>query len=730
MKDILQGVVFVGLFLIPFLPVYVEDSFFFPFITGKNFGFRIIVEIIFASWVLLALYDEKYRPKFSWILASFAAFLGVMALANAFGQYPLQSFWSNFERMDGYVTLVHLFLFVIVAGSVLTTMKLWTYFFHTTLIVALLVAFHGLGQYFGVIAGPDSSRIRIDSRLGNAAYMAVYMLFHIFIAFWLLVRSKVRLHQVLYILAAAVMAIALLYTGTRGTFIGLVGGTAVAIGYIAIFGRAYPQLRKGAVIACATLAILAGGFWMVKDEDFVQNNLALARIANIDLGRDLIVRGTIWGMAWEGVKERPLLGWGQSNFNFVFNEQYDPSLYAAEAWFDRTHNIVLDWLIAGGVLGLLTYFSILLAALYYLFVQPLLRKEDPQFNVLERGVLIGLLAGYLIHNLVVFDNIISYIFYGSILALIHAHVSTKIARVENFKISPQIVSQFAVPVMLIAAGAAVYFLNAPGMGASSDIIDAMSADTVKGRLEEFHSALSRNSFAQQEIVEQLAQQAMNIARNQNISEEERKAIIQRAELELLRLAETKPGDARIHAFLGSFYRAIGAYPQAREQAAIARTFSPKKQTIIIEQGLIELQLGDTAKATEFFKEAFELDERNTNARIFYASLLANAGDVEGMRELISEEYFPRFAQNDFALTMVDQSGNKELLLEMFKERVSANPDVAQNHASLAYIYYQMDQIKEAIAVLEGAAEKIPAFEPTAQCIIGNLEKGTAPDEGC
>ncbi len=86
MKDILQGVVFVGLFLIPFLPLYVEDSFFFPFITGKNFAFRIIIEIVFAAWVLLALYEPKYRPKFSWIIAGFASLLGVMAVSNALGQ--------------------------------------------------------------------------------------------------------------------------------------------------------------------------------------------------------------------------------------------------------------------------------------------------------------------------------------------------------------------------------------------------------------------------------------------------------------------------------------------------------------------------------------------------------------------------------------------------------------------------------------------------------------------
>lgn len=731
MKDILQGVVFVGLFLIPFLPLYVEDSFFFPFITGKNFAFRIIIEIVFASWVLLALYEPKYRPKFSWILAGFAALLGVMAVSNALGQYPLQSFWSNFERMDGYITLVHVFLLLLVAGSVFTSKKIWSYFFHVSAAIALLVALHGLAQYFGVIAGPEQSRVRIDSRLGNAAYMAIYMLFHIFLVFWLFVRTKVTLHRVLYALTAMVFAVTLLYTGTRGTFLGFVGGSAAMVAYIAIFGRAYPELRKAAIGLCIAGVVLAAGFWAVRDAQFVQDNNALSRIANIDLAEDLAVRSTIWGMAFDGFKERPLLGWGQSNFNFVFNDKYEPSLYAQESWFDRSHNIMLDWLVTGGILGFIAYFSIFFAGLYYLIVLPFFKKEDElPFNVLERGVLIGLFAGYLIHNAVVFDNIISYIFYGCVLALIHAHVSTKIPKVEKFTINQQMIGQFVAPIVILLAGASVYFLNAPGMGAASDIIDAMQAQSIEGRLREFDSALRRNSFADQEIVEQLAQQAMSIVRNPQITEEERKAIVMRSELELLRMIEEKPGDARLHAFLSSFYRAIGALPQAQEQAAIARELSPNKQALIIEQGIVEIQLNDLPKAEEYFKTAFELEESNTQARILYAALLAAQNKFEEVDIVLGEDYFDDFAQNDFALSMVDQSRNREYLARMFEERIAAHPEVAQNRASLAFIYYETGEIDRSIAVLQEAALAIPQFAPTAECFIGNLESGAEPAEGC
>src|SRR5690606_37578565 len=142
-------------------------------------------EVAFIAWAVLALVEKEYRPKFSWIFAGFASFLGVMFFANLFGEHPLQSLWSNFERMDGYVTLVHVFMLALIMGSVMKSEKLWTYFFYISTAVAVSVALYGIAQMAGFVEG---GRDRLDSRLGNAAYMAIYMLFHIFILGWLAAR--------------------------------------------------------------------------------------------------------------------------------------------------------------------------------------------------------------------------------------------------------------------------------------------------------------------------------------------------------------------------------------------------------------------------------------------------------------------------------------------------------------------------------------------------------------
>ena len=58
-ESISLWVVKIGLWTIPFLPLYIEPAMLFPFITGKNFAFRMIVEILFALWIGLAILRAK-----------------------------------------------------------------------------------------------------------------------------------------------------------------------------------------------------------------------------------------------------------------------------------------------------------------------------------------------------------------------------------------------------------------------------------------------------------------------------------------------------------------------------------------------------------------------------------------------------------------------------------------------------------------------------------------------
>ena len=95
---------------------------------------------------------------------------------------------------------------------------------------------------------------------------------------------------------------------------------------------------------------LGGIFLSIRKTTFVEKSQTLNRLASISFEEfKTEARFTVWGMAIQGFKENPVLGYGEENFNLVFNKYYDPRIYNQEQWFDRAHNVFLDWLIAGGL---------------------------------------------------------------------------------------------------------------------------------------------------------------------------------------------------------------------------------------------------------------------------------------------------------------------------------------------------------------------------------------------
>ncbi len=145
-----------------FTPLIVADSLFFPYIVGKSLFFKAMVEIALAAWLLLALRDSAYRPRMSALLWSFAAFISVALLADLFGKDTVKAFWSNFERMEGFVAIAHVFGYFFAASAVLTTESLWKRFLETSMVASAIVSFYALFQMWGWV-GASSGGVRWSS---------------------------------------------------------------------------------------------------------------------------------------------------------------------------------------------------------------------------------------------------------------------------------------------------------------------------------------------------------------------------------------------------------------------------------------------------------------------------------------------------------------------------------------------------------------------------------------
>ncbi|MCF7835536.1 MAG: O-antigen ligase family protein, partial [Candidatus Marinimicrobia bacterium] len=510
-----------ALFLLPVLTLLVSDHLFFPFITTKNFFFRFSVEILFFFWVLLMVFDKKYRPRKSPVLLALAGTLFILFLATFFGENIYRSFWSNYERMEGLIGHIHLFAYFLILTSLLRTKKSWKIFFGSMVLVSLIVSVYAFLQFSGG-AEIHQSATRLDATLGNATYLAVFIIFHLFLISLLALWFKNKWLRISLAILFALETIVMFFTATRGAILGFLGGLFVMGVLISILGK-NKKLRyafMGLVVGCLVIVSL---FVLFKDTNFVKQNYVLSRFAGISFSEQTVEsRFTIWKMSFEGFQEHPVLGWGPENYNLVFNKYYVPKLWRQEPWFDRSHNVLFDWLITAGILGLLSYLFIYASSLYVVWKG----YKKKTMGILEASAVTALFGAYLFHNLFVFDNLTSYFAFFSVLGYLHfCWVSNKEEKEEKESIRRDLPfsSYILITFVFIATVISLVFVNVKPLLANTKIIETLffirASQPPQQALEKFDEVFGYNSFGSGEAREQLIGYANKLVSVQGVSEE-------------------------------------------------------------------------------------------------------------------------------------------------------------------------------------------------------------------
>ena len=731
LRDFLRLFVLTGIFATPFIGLYVAGSMFFPFITGKNFAFRIIVEAMLGAWVLLMFIDATYRPKFSWILGAAGVFLAVLTVADFTGVNPSRSLWSNYERMEGLVTHVHLFLYFIIAGSVMATENLWIWFWRTSLAGSMIVARYSFSQLIGVSVIHQSAT-RLDATFGNSAYLAVYALFHAFLAMFLFVRDRNNSTlRWIYSVVAVVNVAVLYYTQTRGTLLGLVGGVFLAMLLVAFFDREHPRLKRYALGGLLMSILILGGFLMFKDTKFIQGSPTLQRMASISLHDTTTEsRFMIWKMSWEGFLERPILGWGQDNFLYVFSEHYNPKMWDQEPWFDRSHDVFFDWLIAGGVLGLLSYLSLFGAALYYLWFA---RKKH--FSVLERSILTGMLAGYFIHNIFVFDNLTSYIVFFGILAYFHTlhgekteTTATPTKKRKNNDVLETADLLIVSGVILALTAGTIYFVNIRNINANIALINGIQRDGILvddgqgGKKIALADVLDQGLFGSGETLEQLVQIAIQTT-DPRVPESIRNQFYDLTASEFEKALARDPNNLRTQSFTATFYARFGKYELALEHFKKAIALSPKRQSTYLDLGMMYVAKGDYADAEKVTKIGYEIEPANTDARLAYATALIYMKKSDEATALMSELKNSRLPYDNRIINAYGNEGDYAKVIALVNEKIARGYAAGRDYLSLGAAYIALNQKDNAITAVEKGISLDPSIKDQGEAFLQQVKSG-------
>jgi O-antigen ligase/lipoprotein NlpI len=700
---------------------------FFPFITGKNFIFRILIEILFGVYVLLALREPRYRPRYSPVLGAVLAFVVWVGIAQFFSVDPIKSFWSNFERMEGYITILHLLLYFIITATVLWTERLWNWFFRFSLLASVVMGIYGMAQYLHWIP-IDQGGVRLDGTLGNADYFAVYMLFNIFFALYLIWQDwgKTSL-RILYFMVLALDAAMLLLSETRGTMLGLVGGLIIATVYVIFAGRhdeGLRLIRKISLWSLGVIAVVVVAFFALRNTPVIRNTPGLARLATISLqDRTTAARFIIWNMAWQGFKEKPIFGWGEENFNYVFNKYYNPVMYDQESWFDRAHDAFLDWLMNAGFLGFLLFISLFVSSAWTI-------ARARQLDVPERAVLLGLLAAFAFHEIFVFDNLVSYLQFFAVLALAHGLAQREVSSsVWLSKPLGEHAIAIAAPIVGVISIGAAFLINGPGIANATGLIKAIETSQtgtidLSKNINKFNELLKGSPLGRQEVTEQLLQFAIAVNNAQTISPDIKSAFYSTADTAITSLNSERKHDARLELFAGVFLDAFGKYPDAYTNLQQALADSPKKQQILFETGIgNRIPAGDYKTAVDVLKKAYELDTDDVEALNNYAIALYYAGDTAQGDQLLSNHYGTTSPDSDALMQAFFATKQFNRAAAILSNRIAKNPANVQSWAQLAIVYYNAKNTPKAVEILKQAAQANPSYATQFNQLITQLQTG-------
>ena len=370
-------------------PLLIIKASFFPFITGKAIFFRVLVELallFFLIHVLAHIKKGQGKVLFTYlkkklthpIVICTAVFAVVFTLTAGTGVNPTGSFWSNFERGEGAFQILHYVGFFILTVLLFPNLKRLRGLLAAQVIIRIPVCVYALAQLVRAADQTNSGFIlaageRVSGTLGNPSYLACYLLFTLPLILYFFLQTKNPAWRTGLALLFGFELFILLKTGTRGAFLAILVGLFI-LGIIALIRTKHVRLRYGLLVVLGLGIALIAFFFATRAASFWEHVPVFNRLINFESATsDIRPRIWTWNSAVKGVLDKPILGYGAENFAVPFDRYYNPGHYGIESFFDRTHNIFLEYLITGGIALLIPWLAI------FYFYYRRLRKRQKDF---------------------------------------------------------------------------------------------------------------------------------------------------------------------------------------------------------------------------------------------------------------------------------------------------------------------------------------------------------------
>ena len=415
-----------------FVPL-VMGEYFFPSLAPKVFLFQTIVLLMTGAYVLLLLLDwQRYRPRMNLMNVAVLLFGLSLGVSTLMGADWHRSLWDVQIRMTGVVLIFHYVLYYLIVTSLVWKWSDWQWFFRFFLLAGSLVMFLGL-----VEAGTQTSLCgvgyeeRVSSTIGSPTFFGGYGMFLLFLGYLAFLKEKSARWSSFILLSMLLSSIGILMSGSRSALLGLL----VAAGFVFLWYLVYWKTQKKktrqlvkdkiwipVVFLIGALLVLALGlfiFCQVLSAEEISVAGRFVDVASTDL---LSSRILVWETAIKAWQEKPVFGWGPSNWPYALNKYYPPELaqYALwGTWIYDVHSVPLNMLVTQGIVGLFAYLGLFGSAMFVL--QRAYKKKSIDVHIFSIGI--AFLIAHFVYNLFLLETPTSYLYFFFFLAFVNARTS-------------------------------------------------------------------------------------------------------------------------------------------------------------------------------------------------------------------------------------------------------------------------------------------------------------------
>jgi O-antigen ligase len=364
------------------------------------------MEVLLVFWLIFIIKYPAYRPKKSWITWGILAYFGAILISCFFSVDVNLSVWGNAERMLGLFHLLHFLIFYIILITVMRSKQDWQNFFDAFLVVMGIIVIYSFVKHYEA------------STIGNTAYVAGLMIFGFAFALWRLVESRDWLKRSIYILAMLLTFVGFWRSDISGAQAGFMAGL-LAFGLVYALVNKNKKVRVIAISAVAGLIVIVAMLFIFRNSPLMKDGFISKRLSDFTTSNNTLnTRLISWKSAYLDFHNHPVFGTGYGTYAYTFDKFLTPEFFdysPNESYFDRAHNNIVDIASTTGILGLLAYLSIFVAAGYYL----ILLQREKKVSAFQFSWLVALIVAYFVQNLAVFDSLVTYVSIFSPLGFIY-----------------------------------------------------------------------------------------------------------------------------------------------------------------------------------------------------------------------------------------------------------------------------------------------------------------------